>query len=82
MEIKSNLHRPLAIGRATRLLFGVALILVALMTGVGTISLLGFLALLILGLSFLIGGLLAIPGCELSALPNLMLPKRYRFTFP
>jgi len=82
MEITSNLLRPLTIGRTTRVVFGAAVILIALVTGVLQISVLGFLALMALGLSFVIGGLLAIPGCELSALPNLMLPKRYRFTFP
>lgn len=82
MEISSNLLRPLKIGRTTRVFFGAAVILIAVVTGVLQISVLGFLALLALGLSFVIGGLLAIPGCELSALPNLMLPKRYRFTFP
>jgi hypothetical protein len=82
MEISSNLLRPLIIGRTTRIVFGAAVILVALVTGVLQISVLGFLALMALGLSFVFGGLMAIPGCELSALPNLMLPKRYRFTFP
>ena len=82
MEISSNLLRPLKIGRTTRVFFGAAVILIAVVTGVLQISVLGFLALMALGLSFVIGGLLAIPGCELSALPNLMLPKRYRFTFP
>ncbi len=82
MEIRSDLLRPLIIGRSTRMFFGVAVIVAALVTGVLHISVAGFLALMALGLSFLIGGLLAIPGCELSALPNLMLPKRYRFTFP
>ena len=82
MEISSNLLRPLKIGRTTRVVFGAAVILIAPVTGVLQISVLGFLALMALGLSFVIGGLLAIPGCELSALPNLMLPKRYRFTFP
>jgi len=82
MEISSNLLRPLILGRSTRVVFGAAVIATTLVTGVLHISMLGFLALMALGLSFLIGGLLAIPGCELSALPNLMLPERYRFTFP
>ena len=82
MEIGSNLLRPLTIGRTTRVLFGAAVILLALFTGVLQVSVWGFLALMALGSSFLIGGFSAIPGCELSALPNLMLPKRYRFTFP
>ena len=82
MEISSNLLPPLTIGRTTRVVFGAAVILFALVAGVLQVSVLGFLALMALGLSFLIGGLLAIPGCELSALPNLMLPKRFRFTFP
>jgi hypothetical protein len=82
MEISSNLLPPLTIGRTTRVVFGAAVIFFALVAGILQVSVLGFLALMALGLSFLIGGLLAIPGCELSALPNLMLPKRFRFTFP
>lgn len=82
MEIRSNLLRPLIVGRTTRVVFGATVIFVTFVTGVLHMSVVAFLALMALGLSFLIGGLLAIPGCELSALPNLMLPKRYRFTFP
>jgi hypothetical protein len=82
MEIRSNLLRPLIVGRITRVVFGAAVIFAALVTGVLHMSVVAFLALVALGLSFFVGGLLAIPGCELSALPNLVLPKRYRFTFP
>jgi hypothetical protein len=81
MEISSNLLRPMTIGRTKRVVFGAAVILAALVSRVSEISLLGFIALMALGLSFLVGGLLAIPGCELSALPNLILPERYRFTY-
>ena len=79
---RSREPRPLAFGRVSRVLFGVGVILTALLTDLLQISILGFVALIGLGLSFLLGGMLAIPGCELAALPNLLLPKRYRFTFP
>lgn len=82
MENRSSPLRPLIVGRVTRVLFGIGVIVTALLTEVLQISVLGFVALVLLGLSFLVGGLAAIPGCELSALPNLILPKRYRFTFP
>jgi hypothetical protein len=72
----------MVVGRVTRVLFGIGVIVTAFLTDLLQISVLGFAALVLLGLSFLVGGIAAIPGCELSALPNLILPKRYRFTFP
>ena len=46
--------------------------------GVGSVGalLLGFL-----GLSFLVGGLLANPGCEITALANIFLPRDKRMHF-
>ena len=70
------------IGRVSRVVFGVAVIATVFFADVLQVSLLGALALVLLGSSFVIGGLLAIPGCELSALPNLILPEKLRFTFP
>lgn len=82
MEVRSTLQRPLLIGRASRVVFGLAVIGTIFLTDILQISLLGALAILLLGVSFVLGGLLSIPGCELAALPNLLLPKDYRFTFP
>ncbi len=75
--------RPLLVGRLTRVLFGLGAlagaVLVALQGDPATW--LGAAALGLLGLSFLIGGLAANPGCELSALPNLVLPPDQRIHF-
>jgi hypothetical protein len=38
----------------------------------------GGVVLLFLGVSFVVGGLMANPGCEITALPNLALPKQRR----
>ena len=79
MQEHTNLSElpPLWFGRLSRVVFGVV-------TLVGAVALGGipFIALGLLGLSFLVGGLMGNPGCELSALPNLVLPsdKRVHFT--
>lgn len=73
--------RPLAVGRATRIAAGVAaLVGLAFVPWEGAATL-GGLALALLGLSFLIGGLLANPGCELTALPNLFLRRDKKVHF-
>lgn len=66
---------PLFFGRLTRVLAGLAILYwaahlwgsslgdILLSVGVGW-----------LGLSFLVGGLVRNPGCEITALPNLLLP--------
>lgn len=65
--------RPLAFGRASRIAAGLgALIGLAFVPWEGA-AILGGVALALLGLSFLVGGLVANPGCELTALPNLFL---------
>ena len=68
---------PLWFGRVSRVVFGMA-------TLVGAVELGGipFIASILLGLSFLVGGLMGNPGCELSALPNLVLPSDKRVHFP
>ena len=73
---------PLFFGRSTRVVFGLVSLGFALAFGVESLTLGGFVALVILGLSFLIGGLRGNPGCELSAIPNLLLPRSKQFHFP
>ncbi len=77
---KLTVHlKPLFFGRLTRVVFG----LVALYWGAGLwssnlTSMAASLAVMLLGLSFLVGGLMANPGCELTALLNLLLPAERR----
>lgn len=73
------LPKPLFIGRVLRVLSG----LVCFYLAFGVVDLpitlwesLGALALGLLGLSFVVGGLLANPGCEVTALPNLVLKRK------
>ena len=73
---------PLLFGKLSRVVFGVATLAVAVAFGTGGLGGLGFVALLFLGLSFLVGGLTGNPGCELSSLPNLILPSDKRVHFP
>ena len=73
---------PLFFGRSTRVAFGLASVSAAFVFGVETLTVGGFVALLVLGLSFLVGGLIGNPGCELSAIPNLLLPRSKQFHFP
>ena len=62
-------------GRAFRVLFGLGTLYWMSELGVDGLGLAGFAALLFLGVSFLLGGLLSNPGCELTAIPNLFLHK-------
>ena len=75
--------RPLAFGRAARVVFGLAALVGAAFVpwdeGGGMA---GGLVLIFFGLSFLAGGLMANPGCEVTALPNLLLPAEKRINFP
>ena len=63
--------KPLAIGRVSRIVAGIAAIGVAIEMGYG----LGWLVLMALGVSFLVGGVIGNPGCEITALPNLFRPR-------
>ena len=67
--------QPLFFGRLLRVAAGVALLVAV--PAVGLFSFWG-VVLLFLGVSFLVGGFLANPGCEITALPNLALPKERR----
>ncbi len=70
---------PLFFGRLTRVLFGLGSLWWAAQLwseDPGSWVWAGVLALL--GVSFLVGGLMANPGCEVTALPNLFLPPEKR----
>ena len=74
---------PLACGRAARVIFGLGALVGAVFvpwSEGGGIA--GGLVLIFFGLSFLAGGLMANPGCEVTALPNLLLPAEKRVNFP
>lgn len=74
--------RPLFFGRLTRIIFGLISIYLAIHLGSDELGLAGMFGLVFLGVSFLVGGLMGNPGCELSALLNLILPAKKRVTFP
>lgn len=80
MAQKRNLAtlQPLRFGRLGRVVVGVATLAAASLWGPIELSWLGFAALILLGLSFLVGGLVGNPGCEVTALPNLVLPSDKR----
>jgi len=84
MQEHQNLAKlpPLLFGRLTRVVFGAATLAAAVAVGWGGLGGFGFVALLFLGLSFLVGGVSGNTGCELSALPNLVLPSDRRVHFP
>jgi hypothetical protein len=65
---------PLFFGRLTRVGFGLAT-LYAVYSWWSELDWLWAAVLVFLGLSFLAGGLVGNPGCEITALPNLVLPK-------
>jgi hypothetical protein len=77
-EKSDKIVRPMVIGRLTRVLFGIGTLLLIPLIGVSTLTGWGTAALVVLGLSFLIGGFTGNPGCELTALPNLVLPNKKR----
>ena len=80
MSSKSSFAKipPLFFGRTTRVLFGLGTFLVVAYVGLEDLGLVGASLLGILGLSFIIGGIMGNPGCELTALPNLLLPRSRR----
>jgi hypothetical protein len=67
--------KPLFFGRATRVLFGFGTIILVVVIGPSNLTIWGTFALVVLGISFLIGGILGNPGCELTAIPNLFFSK-------
>ncbi len=73
---KVKILKPLFWGRVTRVLFGVGTIVFVVLTGSSSLPTWGTTALVILGISFLIGGIWGNPGCELTAIPNLVLSEK------
>jgi hypothetical protein len=69
------MDKPLAVGRALRILAGVVSFAVAFAMGPFGI---GGILLILLGISFVVSGIIRNPGCELTALPNLLLPEKKR----
>ncbi len=74
--------KPLFVGRASRILAGLASLGAVAFVQLDGFGLLGGVALGVLGLSFLVGGIVGNPGCEVTALPNLFLrsEKKVHFT--
>ena len=70
--------KPLPFGRVTRVVFGMATLALIWVIGVETLSIWGALGMGFLGVSFLVGGLIGNPGCELTSLWNLAAPKGKR----
>jgi hypothetical protein len=62
--------KPMLFGRGLRILAGACALAIAIVVGPS-----GFWGLLLLfvAASFIVGGLVANPGCEITALPNLVL---------
>ena len=72
---------PLLFGRVSRVVFGIGTLGVLAYVGADGVGPVGALLLGFLGLSFLVGGLLANPGCEITALVNIFLPRDKRMHF-
>ena len=70
--------KPLVIGRVTRVLFGIGTFVLVAVVGPSQLTIWGTVALIFLGASFLIGGIWGNPGCEITAIPNLVLPEKKR----
>ncbi len=72
----------LLFGRLARIILGMVSLFLAIYFGSERLGLAGMVDLVFLGVSFLVRGLIGNPGCELSALPNLVLPTKKRIHFP
>lgn len=71
--------KPLLIGRLSRTVFGLAVIYCGIRLWHQNLpAIIASLAMVLFGLSFLIGGLIANPGCEITALLNVLRPKQKR----
>jgi len=75
---RANL-KPLLIGRVSRIVFGIGTFVLIWIIGVDVLGTIGTGALVFLGASFLIGGLMGNPGCEITAIPNLFRSEEKRF---
>jgi len=70
--------KPLLLGRIARVLFGIGTFFAIGLIGPQKLTLFGSLALIFLGVSFFVGGIMGNPGCEITAIPNLFLSKKKR----
>jgi hypothetical protein len=70
--------KPLLVGRLSRVVAGAATLVAVPYVGFAGEDSIVAIALLVLGLSFVIGGLVANPGCEITSLLNLVLPTKKR----
>jgi len=78
----SGVVTPLFIGRALRVLAGLYFCywsFAVLDHPIELGELLGAILLGLLALSLILGGLIANPGCEVTALPNVILKKKWNF---
>lgn len=66
---------PLIWGRTIRIVLGILTLLAVAVLGVEVLTIWGAGVLCFLGVSFVIGGLTANPGCEITAIPNLFRAK-------
>jgi hypothetical protein len=67
---------PLFFGRVMRVFCGIGCFILIWIIGVDTLTLIGVVALAILGVSLIIGAIVRNPGCEITAIPNLFLSKK------
>lgn len=70
----SSCHRPLFFGGLLRILAGLGCLVGIAFVPLFEYTWLAVLALALGGLTFLVAGIRANPGCEITALPNLFLP--------
>lgn len=68
--------KPLFFGRTARIFVGIGSFLAIWIIGPQQLTLFGTLALVFLGISFVVGGITGNPGCEITAIPNLFLPEK------
>lgn len=80
-ETKLSKLKPLFFGRVTRVIAGVITLAIIPLVGPGVLGTIGVIALLVLGVSFIVGGFAGNAGCELTAIPNLLLPRSKRVHF-
>ena len=67
--------KPLVFGRTIRIIAGIGALAVVWGVGVQTLTIWGAAGLIFLGVSFLLGGITGNPGCEITAIPNMVLPE-------
>ncbi len=65
--------KPLLFGRIARVLSGIGMFFVVWLITPQKLTLFGSAALMFLGVSLFVGGIMSNPGCEITAIPNLFL---------